>query len=109
MKREDVLEAAKRCICGDRERDYGSPEDNFGIIADFWSAYLQGRGAKLDFLEPYDVASMLALLKLARIATGNAKHDNWVDLAGYAACGGQCQTETSRGDGACTHPEHIGT
>lgn len=34
---------------------------------------------------------MLALLKIARIASGNAKKDNWVDLAGYAACGGELE------------------
>ena len=34
-----------------------------------------------------DLAAMLALLKIARIASGHAKEDNWIDLAGYAACG----------------------
>lgn len=34
----------------------------------------------------------LALLKIARIATGHGKSDNWVDLAGYAACGGELQS-----------------
>jgi predicted membrane channel-forming protein YqfA (hemolysin III family) len=38
-------------------------------------------------------AAMLALLKIARIASGHAKADNWVDLAGYAACGGEIETE----------------
>ena len=32
---------------------------------------------------------MMALLKIARIATGGPKEDSWVDLAGYAACGGE--------------------
>ena len=35
---------------------------------------------------------MLALLKIARIASGRAKEDNWVDLAGYAACGGEIES-----------------
>ena len=39
-----------------------------------------------------DVAAMLALLKIARIASGHAKEDNWVDLAGYAACGGEIES-----------------
>nr|DAU67432.1 MAG TPA: hypothetical protein [Caudoviricetes sp.] len=34
-----------------------------------------------------------ALLKIARIASGHAKSDNWVDLAGYAACGGEIEAE----------------
>ena len=87
MTRTEILEAAKRCVCGDREQDYGSPEDSFGTIAALWNAYL-GRGT----ISSADVAAMLALLKIARIASGHAKEDNWVDLAGYAACGGEIET-----------------
>ena len=87
MKRTEILEAAKRCVCGDREQDYGSPESNFKRIANLWSAYLKHS------IRPKDVAAMLALLKIARIASGHAKEDNWVDLAGYAACGGEIETE----------------
>ena len=85
MTRAEILDKAKACVCGDREQDYGSPESNFGKIADFWSTYLG------DAITPVDVAAMLALLKIARIASGHAKDDNWVDLAGYAACGGEIE------------------
>ena len=90
MTREEVLSRAQACVSGDREQDYGSPEKNFGTIALLWSVYLQrlGRG----YLEDKDVAAMLALLKIARIASGNAKEDNWIDLAGYAACGGEIES-----------------
>lgn len=90
MTREEVLNKALSCVSGDRESDYGSPEQNFKTIALLWSVYLQrlGRG----YLEDRDVAAMLALLKIARIASGNAKEDNWVDLAGYAACGGEIES-----------------
>lgn len=91
MKRKEVLEAALRCVCGDREQDYGSPENNFKKIAEFWSTYL---GYKI---EATDVAAMLGLLKIARIASGNAKDDNWVDLAGYAACGGELEGGKNEG------------
>lgn len=40
MKRNEVLEAARCCVSGDRESDYGSPENNFARIGKFWSAYL---------------------------------------------------------------------
>ena len=96
MKREEILDAAKRCVCGDREQDYGSPERNFELIACLWADYLQGIGVNLDFLEPHDVAAMLALLKIARIASGHAKEDNWIDLAGYAACGGEIESGKDR-------------
>lgn len=87
MKRAEILDAAKRCVCGDREQDYGSPENNFRVIADLWTAYLGYEVCATD------VAAMLALLKIARIASGHAKDDNWIDLAGYAACGGEIETE----------------
>jgi hypothetical protein len=95
MKRTEILDAAKRCVCGDREQDYGSPENSFGTIAELWAAYLRAlpkddNGNRS--LLPKDVAAMLALLKIARIASGHAKEDNWVDLAGYAACGGEIET-----------------
>ena len=96
MKRPEILDAAKRCVCGDREQDYGSPESNFATIAALWNAYFKGKSdccVAGNLVNPVDVAAMLALLKIARIASGHAKEDNWVDLAGYAACGGEIETE----------------
>jgi hypothetical protein len=89
MKRGEVLDKAKVTVSGDREQDYGSPEKNFERIAGMWSAYL---GLKV---EQKDVAAMMALLKIARIASGHAKDDNWIDLAGYAACGGEIESEST--------------
>lgn len=81
--RESILDDAKKAVCGDREASYGSPEDNFNTIALLWSDYLTTK------VTAKDVACMMALLKIARIKTGEPKADNWVDLAGYAACGGE--------------------
>lgn len=86
MKRETILTEAKKCVCGGREQDYGTPENSFGKIADLWSAYTGHT------YSPKDVAMMLALLKVARIASGD-KADSFVDLAGYAACAGEIATE----------------
>ena len=86
MTRREILDAARRCVCGDREQDYGSPESNFQRIADLWNAYWSTTA-----ICAQDVAAMLALLKIARIRSGHAKEDNWVDLAGYAACGGEIE------------------
>ena len=60
MTRPEILDEAKRCVCGQREQDYGSPERNFERIADLWNAYL-GKNT----VDPVDVAMMLALLKVA--------------------------------------------
>ena len=96
MDRLDILKAAQTCVCGDREQDYGNPEDNFGTIAQLWTIYLSKLPSDdhgVPWLGSKDVAAMLALLKIARIASGHAKADNWVDLAGYAACGGEIESE----------------
>lgn len=97
MKREEILNAAKACVCGDREQDYGSPERNFETIAEFWDAYIKAttaaRGGVVS-IEPHDVAVMMGLMKTARIATSpRPKADSWIDLAGYAACGGEIETD----------------
>lgn len=78
--RKDCLRAAERIVCNDRESTYGSPENNFSLIAELWTVYT---GKKLT---AKDVAIMMALLKIARIKTGKFKADNYIDLAGYAAC-----------------------
>lgn len=108
MKREEVLAAAVKCVNGDRQEDYGTPERSFDTIAALWNAYLGGKPLSDNTVDAKDVACMLALLKIARIATGHGKNDNWVDLAGYAACGGEIQAIMDAAEkkrqlsGACT-------
>lgn len=93
--RDGILCKANECVSGSREQDYGSPESNFETIAQLWNTYLCARPRESETrgtpLNARDVAAMLALLKIARIATGKAHIDNWVDLAGYAACGGEIE------------------
>lgn len=81
--RQSILDAAAKCVTGDREQDYGNPENSFQMIAELWSAY---KGIEFS---PVDVAAMMCLLKIGRIAGGSESIDNWVDIAGYAACGGE--------------------
>lgn len=95
MTRDEILKAAQVCVSGDREQDYGSPENNFNTIARMWAAYLSALPRDEDGgfdLYAKDAAAMLGLLKIARIASGHAKDDNWIDLAGYAACGGEIES-----------------
>lgn len=92
MLRGECLDTAKNCVCGKREQDYGSPEDNFSVIADYWTTYLAAifqRGQPR--LYGADVAHMMALMKIGRITTGTATDDSYVDLAGYAACAAELQ------------------
>lgn len=89
MNRKEVLDEAAKCVLSDRNKDYGSPEDNFRTTAQIWNAYLAARGFDV-VLEPVDVANLMIGLKLARTATSPYKDDHYVDMAGYAACGSEC-------------------
>lgn len=92
MTRPEVLEAAANCVCGQREHDYGTPEENFGLIAKFWNDYIfDGRQA----LDAQDVAMMMVLLKVARVRNGGGTGDSFVDIAGYAACGGEINSRNN--------------
>ena len=88
MTRKETLTLAEKAVCGDRQQSYGSPEDNFKLIANLWGLYT---GHAID---AQDVAVMMILLKIARVATGVNKDDNWVDIAGYAACGAETGGKT---------------
>lgn len=96
MNRSETLEAAKQIVCADREAKYGAPEDNFGLIGSLWQAYLKAScvGSDADVcVDRDDVANMMILLKVARAGTAiNPKADNWIDIAGYAACASEIAT-----------------
>lgn len=90
--RERCLNDAKKCVCGNRNKQYGHPEDNFTLIADLWTTYLHEHmyDPRCE-LQAADVANMMCLFKLGRITTSpsGGTYDSYVDLAGYAACGAE--------------------
>lgn len=89
--RAEILEAAAKIVSGHRTEDYGSPEDNFTTIALLWDTYIAANCMKNEELTitAQDVAAMLILLKIGRLGSGAGSADCWVDIAGYAACGGE--------------------
>lgn len=81
--RKEILDAAATCVCKERNNQYGEPEDCFRDIANLWAAY---KGVDFD---PFDVAMMMSLLKVAR-AKANPQHtDNYIDLCGYGSIAGE--------------------
>ena len=80
-KREEILRKANEIVNGNREQDYGTPENNFNNIADAWGWYLNTE------LSANDVAIMMCLMKLARIKGNTFKADSYIDAIGYLACG----------------------
>ena len=91
--REWALDEAKKCVCSDRNEQYGDPEDNFEEIAKYWTTYL---GTEVNSV---DVAMMMCLFKIARITGSSyASTDSFVDLIGYAACGLECRGMNNDGN-----------
>ena len=91
MRKEDILEKAKGIITGERQNDYGEVEDNFQTIANLFNAYLKSKANRKKEITAQDVAVLMILVKVARISSGHHKDDNWIDIAGYAACGGSIE------------------
>lgn len=85
MNRDELLDAAKATINGDRAHDYGSALLSFGRIADLWTAVLPVERALL----PADVARAMVAMKLARLTHTPEHEDSWLDIAGYAALGAE--------------------
>lgn len=86
MMRNEYLDRAKAIINGERQGTYGKAENSFSVIAQMWTAYL-GRDITSE-----DVANMMILMKVARNSSGVYKSDNWIDICGYAALGGEIQS-----------------
>jgi hypothetical protein len=92
---ESVILEAKNIITGARRNSYGNPEDSFAVIASLWTTYLRRASRRPDAraVTPTDVAVMMALLKIARLAETPTHHDSTVDLIGYGACLARCQAQ----------------
>lgn len=88
MNRKETLDRAAECVLKDRQNPHGPPEDSFALVAKFWSTYL---GVEI---KDYQVPVLLGLLKIARLKFSPDNEDNWVDMAGYAACGAELATKT---------------
>lgn len=86
MNRSEILKTAEKYVTADRNQQYGEPEDNFSLIAEYWSVYI---GDSQPAIDAFDVSMMMALLKVARLSKRPENVDSAVDLAGYAACAGE--------------------
>ena len=73
----DCLTEAASVVKGERQDSYGPAERNLSRIAEMWSSYLG------QHITARNVAVMMILLKAAR-DVHKTKHDNMVDICGYA-------------------------
>lgn len=84
VTRSEIIMKAEDLINGDRHSTYGDARESFASIAKLWSVYL---GVDVTAEQ---VAAMMVLMKVSR--QRKSKHvDNWVDIIGYAALGGEIE------------------
>lgn len=89
-ERGAVLDEAKNLITGDRNVSYGPPERDFAVSAGMMNALFGHMLKDGCAFKPRDVAWMMICVKASR-AQHSAKRDNYVDVAGYAGCGWECE------------------
>lgn len=107
MKRRKLLIEAADLVEGDRNAQYGDPNEDFRRTATYWSTHAGGiLRRKLNekninvneeilkivdtLFDPHDIAIMMVHLKTSRLAWSPDKEDSWKDAAGYMACGWDC-------------------
>jgi len=73
---QSVLKEADDLVTVERQKQYGSPFENFSVIAKFWSPIL---GVEVT---PEQVALCMVQVKISR-EIFKPKRDNRVDMAGY--------------------------
>lgn len=84
-RRHEALAEVERIVCGDRDMQYGAPEDSFARMAAIANVVLAPYLAKP--LDERAIAALYASGKLARLARDLEHRDSWIDLAGYGVCG----------------------
>jgi len=88
MKHGEILQSATD-LYQERGLHYGHPSDNMARAARLISAYLEMP------VEDYQVAVILALVKIGRTLEDAQRIDSWIDSASYLAIAGQLATEES--------------
>ncbi len=84
--REELLSTAQGLVTGPRAEAYGSAPEHFASVGKMWKEVL---GVDVTAEQ---VTLCLVLLKVARAAGNPEMRDNWVDIAGYSALGGEIGT-----------------
>jgi len=82
MKREEILQKAESLVNGPRAKDYGDAYENHDRIAKIWSVILDKE------ITVSQVYQCMVAVKQARLIISPNHEDSWVDIAGYAALGG---------------------
>lgn len=103
-ERVEILNEAAGLIVGQRQQDYGTPEENFQRMADYANIHF-GKNLKYNIpITPRQTAEYMILLKMARTINSPTR-DSYVDIGGYAGIAGelaQLETEAKNKKGEIT-------
>lgn len=83
MKTWEYLDRARSLVMGDRHKTHGDKRENMDNIGQLWGAYMDIR--RSGPIQPYEVAILNTLQKIARTCTGEYNRDDLVDGIGYLA------------------------
>lgn len=97
MKKESILEEARRIVHGDRGENYGHPFEDFSRTAKIWSAIMDIE------VTPEQVALCMIGVKISR-EVNRPKRDNIVDGAGYFETLDMVKKERMRRETMLMHP-----
>jgi hypothetical protein len=98
-KASAIASYAATLVSTSREATHGDKIENFNNIAALWSAWIENRHNITNAICAHDVGIMLVLMKAARTLSGSVNLDDYVDMAGYAACAGEVVQEDFAGTG----------
>lgn len=71
---------------GERQMNYGHPNQDFQRTAGMWTAFLAHKLVPGAVITMEEMALMMGQLKMSRLASTPGHHDSIVDLIGYAIC-----------------------
>lgn len=101
-ERVQILTEASGLITGQRQEDYGTPEENFQRMADYANIHFKKNLENNIPISPRQTAEYMILLKMARTINSPTR-DSYVDIAGYAGIAGELadnvKKKTLIGDG----------
>lgn len=87
-ERVNILNEAAGLIVGQRQEDYGTPEENFDRIAGYFNIHFKKNLETNTPANARQMAEFMVLLKMARTINSPTR-DSYVDIGGYAGIAGE--------------------
>lgn len=96
-KKPTMLQQAEDTINGPRQTDYGDKLTNFSQISMMVQGLLAPKLLPDSRITPEDIAMIMMLVKMSRLAKTPDHYDSILDIAGYAGCYDHIQKDRATG------------